>query len=62
MNDETYVNWCSVNKDKIIKYIDEELKELQSGCEQETCPMSNLEKGRYEELRKLKEFIEGLKW
>lgn len=55
-------NWCVKNKDKIIEYIDAEMKELQSGCQQETCPLSNLDRGRYEELRKLKEFIEGLQW
>lgn len=55
-------NWCAANKDRILVFIDEEMAELQSGCEQETCPMSNLQKGQYQSLKKLKEFIEGLKW
>jgi hypothetical protein len=56
-----YGNWCIANKDKIIAFIDEEMKAL-SDCPQETCPLSNLERGKYEELKKLKEYIEGLEW
>ena len=51
---------CMQNKAKILQYIEEEIALLQEGCPQDTCPMSNLERGKYATLLSLKEYVEGL--